>query len=485
MNGHDRSSSRGPVRSARPAGRLLAAGTAAALIAFLMLAGRPPVYQLSREGRPVAAGAHLAALQEALQRQLEADGLGLVTLVAQERSWEFRLADLGLTWEGEEARAAVAAARAALPWYARLPWSRPVLQVAPRPVWDQAALAAALQPLREELQRPAVPARLEIRQGIPLIHAEESGVELDLEGVLPVLQRDFMTGLVRLPLLKVEPDVTAAQLQQLGIRRLIAEWSTYYDPHIPRAENVQRAARALNGRLLRPGEILSYNAAMGPITTETGWREAAVIVGGELVPGVGGGVCQVATTFYGAALRANLEILERHPHQLAVPYIAPSQDAAIAQGWEDLKIRNTTGAHLYIEAQTEGGRVTFRLYGQMPEELEVRLESQVIGPRPFAVRQVVDPSLAPGQTRVQRYGSEGLISEAYRLVYRDGKLISRERLSRDYYLPTSQILLVGPGAPPPQSSEPAASDPAQAAEPGEAPAADTEPGEEESGQSGP
>ncbi|HLN63218.1 MAG TPA: VanW family protein [Symbiobacteriaceae bacterium] len=411
--------------------------------AGLALGAVPPRYEVRLRDRPVAAGRDLGALSAGLQARWEGELAREVTLTAGDRSWTYQLADLGLPDGRTQLAAELEAQAGQLPWWERLALSHPVLTVEPPPGWLTEKLEAALLPIRAEVERQPVDATFHIEKQVPVITPETNGTQLETGRVLEALKGLGEGRQLALPVTDRAPAVTRASLEAMHITRVIAEWTTHYDPSIPRADNVERAARAFNGLILKPGEILSYNATVGPVDEANGWKEAFVIVNGELVPGVGGGVCQVATTFYGAALRANLDILERHPHQLAVAYIAPSQDAAIAQGWEDLKIRNTSLGHLYIETEAGGGSVTFRLYGDQPKDQEVRIESQVLGSRPYPTKVLSDPSLAPGQQVVKVAGNNGLISEAYRAVYVGGKLVKRERLSQDEYLPTTQVVLRG------------------------------------------
>lgn len=439
------------IAPAFPQARLLAALMLLAVLAaagLTVLFSIVPRYQVWYGQELVGSSRDLAALADRLgdwaHREMERE----INLAAEGKTWTYQLSELGLVIAPEDLDAALRAGARELPWWQRLAWSRPSIKVQEHARWDLQRLTAALTPVVQTLSREPVPAELRIENQIPVIQSEVVGQSVEPQVVLQALQSLGTSAELQVPVTTRLPAVTRSSLEQLRIRKLVAELTTHYDPSIPRADNVEKAAAAFDGVMLRPGEILSYNATVGPINTATGWKQAYVIVAGELVEGVGGGVCQVATTLYGAALRANLEIMERHPHQLAVPYVPASQDAAIAQGWEDLKLRNTTLGHLLIRTETGGGAVTFRLYGDLPDDQEVKIESRVLGQRPFPTRLVADGALAPGQQRIKLYGSPGLSSEGYRLVYRGGVLVKRELLSRDNYLPSTQVVLTGPSAAP-------------------------------------
>lgn len=143
----------------------------------------------------------------------------------------------------------------------------------------------------------------------------------------------------------------------------IAQYSTYFDSsQVNRTENIRLAAKALDGKLLAPGERFSFNESVGERTAEAGYKVAMIIVGKEFVPGLGGGVCQVSSTLYNAVSLAGLEILERHAHSLEITYVPYGQDATVAYGVLDFKFRNNTEDDLLIRSSVEGGTLTFQLY---------------------------------------------------------------------------------------------------------------------------
>ena len=130
---------------------------------------------------------------------------------------------------------------------------------------------------------------------------------------------------------------------------------SYRTPFDGRSEhqrlNAVRAAQALNGAVVAPGAVLSFNRTVGPWTADRGYLKAPVSFGGEIEPAWGGGVCQTSTTLYNAALLAGLEIVERHRHQWPPQYAPPGRDAAVAQYDIDLRIRNPHPWPVRLEAQ--------------------------------------------------------------------------------------------------------------------------------------
>lgn len=143
----------------------------------------------------------------------------------------------------------------------------------------------------------------------------------------------------------------------------MAQYTTYFDTRlINRTENIRLAAKALDGKILAPGERFSFNQSVGERTAQAGYKEALIIEGDSFTPGLGGGVCQVSSTLYNAVILAHLEIIERHPHSLPISYVPPGQDATVAYPELDFKFKNNTKAYILIRSSVEGNSLTFKLY---------------------------------------------------------------------------------------------------------------------------
>ncbi len=134
----------------------------------------------------------------------------------------------------------------------------------------------------------------------------------------------------------------------------------------PRSHNLEKAARAIDGVVLRPGETFSFNQRVGPRSEETGYREAKVIAHYGYTDGIGGGICQVASTLYGASLFAGLEELERNQHRFRVAYTRLGLDATVDFGKKDLKLRNPFPFPVRLElGRTGKGELMARVSGPM------------------------------------------------------------------------------------------------------------------------
>lgn len=213
---------------------------------------------------------------------------------------------------------------------------------------------------------------------------------------------------------------------------LLTTFTTYYDgTNLNRASNIRLAAAKLNGTVIEAGKTLSFNDIVGARVKERGFLPAKIIEKGEFVEGVGGGVCQVSTTLYNAALLSGLKITEYHPHSLAVGYVPPSRDAMVSGDWFDLKILNTRKTPVYIRANTTKDSVTFTFYGES-DGAEYSVLSEVTGSIPAPEELTEDPLKA-------REGKDGLLSEGYLEITRGG-FKKTVLLRKDKYQPVKRMV---------------------------------------------
>lgn len=248
---------------------------------------------------------------------------------------------------------------------------------------------------------------------------------------------------------EIADDVTA---QELGIRELVVEnTSRYVGSPAARIHNIELAAARFDGVLVPPDAVYSFNEGIGEITREVGYEETLIIMDGTTTDGVGGGVCQVSTTLFRAALFAGLPIVERTAHGYRVAYYEqgadPGLDATVYSPVVDFKFRNDTGGWLLVETEADAAAatLTFRFYGTKPaREVEI-LPAQVGGTvPPPAPRVVVDPALAPGETRILEHARAGASATVTRVIRENGE--ERREVFRSHYRPTGQVTAVAAGA---------------------------------------
>lgn len=184
--------------------------------------------------------------------------------------------------------------------------------------------------------------------------------------------------------------------------------------------NVELATRRLNGAVIKPGETFSFNTRVGTYSRDQGYRRAPVSYNGTLISSWGGGVCQVSTTLYNAALLSGLGIVERNRHRYAPGYVAPGRDAAVAYNNLDLKLINTSGKTLHVEAVVEGSQLRVSLRGAPAPKVRVYTDFSSVS-RPFVVTN------GSGSTsRVRNQGKVGCDVRVYRQMDDRVELISED-----------------------------------------------------------
>jgi vancomycin resistance protein YoaR len=255
----------------------------------------------------------------------------------------------------------------------------------------------------------------------------------------------------------VSPRITGEHLREID-----AEWtavSTHYsERERNRAHNIRKAAASINGIILLPGDTFSYNQVVGPRTIREGFRKAPVIVKGELVPGDGGGVCQVSTTVYMAALQAGLQMVQRSHHAFPIHYAPPGLDATVVYGVIDLRFRNNTPCPIALVAEAKNGTMVVRVLGAQRYRRAVKLQRVVHAVIPAPEKTFPTTSLPAGVRKVKDKGQRGWRVSVYRIIEEPGKPPIREKVTTDYYRPQPRIVLVGqatPTRPPAQETMPA------------------------------
>lgn len=253
-----------------------------------------------------------------------------------------------------------------------------------------------------------------------------------------------------IPILNVEPRVTTEEANEFGIVEKIAEGKSEFKGSIPnRIYNISLAASRVNGVLLAPGEEFSFNKYLGDVSRLTGYKEAYVIQNGRTVLGDGGGVCQVSTTVYRAALNAGLPITERHAHAYRVGYYEQNSpaglDATIFYPRVDLRFKNDTNNHILIQNQFDEQNQTlvYTFYGKKDDRV-VELSEPITTSRsapPEALYQD-DPNLPRGTTKQVDFAASGAKISFTRKVTKDNKVLIDETIT-SAYRPWQAVFLVG------------------------------------------
>ena len=275
------------------------------------------------------------------------------------------------------------------------------------------------------------------------IHPEVEGIDFNLEEAKALLQEDKEQYEINLIITK--PKVTTSQIGSEAFPDLLGKYSTNYDASLnDRTTNLKIACQKINDKVVLPGETFSYNKTLGERTASAGYKNAKVYENGEVVDGIGGGICQISSTLYNAVLKANMEVTERRNHQFVTSYTPAGTDATVVYGLTDFKFKNTRTYAIKIKASCSNGIATVSVYGIKEEnEYVVSLNTKTISTIPYTVKYIDDNTLSPGTEKVKQQGANGTITETYITKSLNGKVVSSKLLSKDTYNAMQRIILRG------------------------------------------
>lgn len=245
-----------------------------------------------------------------------------------------------------------------------------------------------------------------------VVHPSENGMDfnISLDEAKNLLQEDKDEYII--PLKILYPSVTTNMIGTEAFPDLLSEFSTKYSAsNKNRTTNLILASNKINGTVLMPGETFSYNKVVGERTIQTGYKEAPIYVSGRVEDGIGGGICQITTTLYNAVVYANLDIVERSNHQFVPSYAGPSRDATVVYGAIDFKFKNNRDYPIKITCSVSGGIANFKIWGlKSDNDYDVQITSRTTGTTATAI-----------------------YSEAYKILKKNGNVVSTTLLSKDTY----------------------------------------------------
>ena len=275
------------------------------------------------------------------------------------------------------------------------------------------------------------------------IYPESDGIDFDIENAKTILAEAKEE--YEIPLIITKPTKTVKEIGTEAFPDKLGTCSTNYNAgNKNRTTNLILAAEKINGTVLLPGEEFSYNKTVGERTISAGFKEAAVYSNGQVVDGLGGGICQISSTLYDAVIYANLNVTERRNHQFVTSYLPAGKDARVVWGSQDFNFKNTRKYPIRIEAPISGGVATITIWGVKEEvEYDISIETKKIATIAYTTQYIQDPSLPVGKEVVQQAGSNGRKVEAYKVVKLNGQVVSTTLLSKDTYNAMKRIVRVG------------------------------------------
>lgn len=272
------------------------------------------------------------------------------------------------------------------------------------------------------------------------------GIDFDIEEAQKIIEEEKDEYIINLKI--TSPKIKITDIGDSAFPDLLSTFTTKYDAsNRPRSKNLTLAMKGINGTVVNPGEIFSYNKTLGERTRAKGYEEAGGFAGGKVVQTLAGGICQISSTLYDAAVYANLEIIERHNHMFQAGYVGPGKDATVVYGSLDFKFKNTRKYPIIIKTSIGSGIAKVDIFGIKEEvEYDVEIVTNVSNYTNYRTVYETDNSLAPGTQRVTQNGLNGCKSTTYKVLKLNGVEVSRTVLSNDEYDPLSKIIKKGPEA---------------------------------------
>lgn len=334
------------------------------------------------------------------------------------------------------------------------------INLSPAFTYSQSVLMSQLDPLMKSVYIAPIDALFQFQNGKATafrpstdgqeVNAEE--LEQQVASRIPLLVAFSKPQQLTIPVNidVIHPKVSTQDANSLGIKELIGTGTSLFQYSIPsRIYNIGLASSRVNGTLVAPGDTFSFAKAVGDVSSFTGYQQAYVIQNGHTVLGDGGGLCQVSTTLFRAALNAGLPIVERHAHDYRVEYYEedgpPGIDATVYVPSVDLKFKNDTGHYILIQSVIDPTilRLTFYIYG-VSDGRSVSMTTPVVTnevPAPQPLYQD-DPTLPKGTIKQTDFAAAGADVSFSRTVMKNGKVYLQDSFN-SHYQPWQAVYLVG------------------------------------------
>ena len=315
--------------------------------------------------------------------------------------------------------------------------------------FDRTRLARVARPKLDPWRQRAANARFVVNGEAVSIQPSRDGLDVDpwqSAAAVTAAAADGGTHVAELALRSVPPERTTAEAQALGIRERISTFTTDMGTSSSnRIHNVHLMADYIDGTIVRPGQTFSFNETVGPRTTERGFLEGQMIIGSLLVPSIGGGVCQTATTLFNNAFELGLPITERHNHSFYISHYPLGRDATVSWGGPDFGFTNDLDHAILIATSYTNSTLTFSFYGTKQGRRVVAETGPKINWKQPTVSYALDPYAPSGSVRTVAGSNEaGFDVTVHRKVFEGSKLVRRDSFTSNY-IAVGPTTIYGPG----------------------------------------
>ena len=324
------------------------------------------------------------------------------------------------------------------------------IHLSPTYTYSSEKLNEYLDPIKTKVEKKPIDAQFKFENGrVIAFQPSEEGRTLDINELNKAIHEKTLSVVtstkpqiisIPIPIMILYPDITTEEANDFGIEELIGEGHSLFYHSIPgRIYNINLASSRIDGVLVAPGAVFSFNKTLGDVSAFTGYKQAYIIQNGQTVLGDGGGVCQVSTTFFRAILDAGLPIIERTAHSYRVGYYEqdspPGIDATIFVPTVDLKFKNDTGNYILVQREIDLNNLSlsFYLYGTK-DGRQVTMSKPVItnqSPAPEPLYQD-DPTLPVGEIKQVDFAASGANVYFTRTVTKNSKTIISDKFFSNY-----------------------------------------------------
>ncbi|MGE4283183.1 MAG: VanW family protein [Clostridia bacterium] len=314
-----------------------------------------------------------------------------------------------------------------------------ILEIEPEIVYPK---TISVEELFKQVYSEPVNADYEVKDYRIYLKEHKAGITFDKAAAERVITNIDEEGKeYSIPLIVTQPDFNKQALEEILFRDKLSSYTTTYDVNqIERSNNVVLAAEKINGVVLGPGDVFSYNDVVGIRAEETGFQNAKIYENGRVVDGIGGGICQVSSTLYNAVLYSDLDVLNRVNHSMTVVYVPMGQDATVVYGLIDFKFKNNTSWPIRISSVINKGILKMDVLGtNEDQEKTIEIQNQIIQTIPFTTKIVDDPTLEEGKIFIEQKGGNGYVVDTYKLTKIEDKIVKKELITKSRYTPLERI----------------------------------------------
>lgn len=312
--------------------------------------------------------------------------------------------------------------------------------------YDEEKLINIINDIADEVNRNSEDAVVDIKSGEIVITDDIVGLTLQKDKAIEMVKRcieENENSKIELPVEIKEPEVKRTDLENITDK--LGEYTTRFNAaNTSRTFNISLATKTVSGLIVKPGEIFSLNEIIGSKLEEKGYKMAKVIINNEYVDGIGGGLCQISTTLYNAALLSNLKIVERRNHSIPSDYVALGRDATLSGDYIDMKFENNNNYPIYVHGEVIGNRLTFSIFGKNENpNKSIEIRTSIIRRIEPEIKIIEDDTLPVGTEVIEKDARTGYVVKSYRVILENGKEVFVEPLYTDTYRVSDEVKRIG------------------------------------------